>query len=220
MTLKCVLALISCLVMMSRCQAFAPVSLGRQATRPSPVLNVLPISGAGDNTPVHHVAIKTRDIEIAIKFYSLLDFEVETKFLAGNVRAAWLRQKASGKAAVRLELIEVPGHMLSESPQIRRRAIDLVDRQELLGLNHYAIDVSNSMARKNMNMLNQWVEHLNKKSKEKFGKTLRIAVEPFEQMIGQNLYQLAFIYDADGAIIELIYLQRKFSQEMISGWYV
>ena len=110
--------------------------------------------------------------------------------------------------------------MLSESPQIRRRAIDLVDRQELLGLNHYAIDVSNSMARKNMNMLNQWVEHLNKKSKEKFGKTLRIAVEPFEQMIGQNLYQLAFIYDADGAIIELIYLQRKFSQEMISGWYV
>lgn len=168
-------------------------------------------------TPFHHMAIKTRDIELAIKFYSLLDFDVETKFLAGNVRAAWLQQKDQG---VRIELIEVPSSILSEPEGARRRAPDLMQRPDLLGLNHYAIDVTASMKRKGMKRLQEWIDQLNDRSKEKFGKTLRIAVEPREQMIGQYLYQLAFIYDADGAIIELLYEQRRFKQEMISGWYV
>mmetsp|Transcript_8585 Transcript_8585/g.14284 ORF Transcript_8585/g.14284 Transcript_8585/m.14284 type:complete len:220 (+) Transcript_8585:106-765(+) len=217
---KGALVLIAFLAMMAHCaQAFSPVLQQRRHQAATPASALLSSSGE-DNTPVHHTAIKTRDIEMAIKFYSLLDFEVETKFLAGNVRAAWLQQKASGASGVRIELIEIPSSMLNEPDGRRRRAIDLVQRPELLGLNHYAIDVTNSMNRKNMKQLEQWVEHLNKKSKDTFGKTLRVAVEPFEQMIGQNLYQLAFIYDADGAIIELIYLQRKFTQKMISGWYV
>lgn len=204
MTLVAVFAMLAC------CHAFAPVLARRQ-------ISSLEMFTGSSNTPFHHVAIKTRDIEMAIKFYTLLDFEVENKFLAGNARAAWLQQETGG---VRIELIEVPRHMLEESQGQRRRAVDLVERSELLGMNHYAIDVTTSMKRKNMKQMQQWIDYLNDKSKDAFGKTLRMAVEPMEQMIGQHLYQLAFIYDADGAIIEFVYQQKRFSQEMISGWYV
>ena len=196
----------------SNTQAFTPFVPSRQLCRISSSAMF-----GGCATPFHHMAIKTRDIELAIKFYSLLDFDVETKFLAGNVRAAWLQQKGEG---VRIELIEVPSSMLSEPEGARRRAADLMQRPDLLGLNHYAIDVTTSMKRKGMKRLQEWIDQVNDRSKEKFGKTLRIAVEPREQMIGQYLYQLAFIYDADGAIIELLYQQRRFRQDMISGWYV
>lgn len=198
------------LMLSACCQAFVPVHCGHHRAPQSSALFASP------SPPIHHMAIKTRDIELAIKFYSLLDFEVESKFLAGNVRAAWLQQT---DGAVRLELLEVPSHMLG--PQsATRRAVDLVKRQELLGLNHYALDVTMSMQKKNMKDLQQWLDYLSNRSKETFGKTLRIAVEPMEQIIGQHLYQLAFIYDSDGAIIELLYQQRKYKQEMIDGWYV
>ena len=196
----------------SSCQAFPPIVPSRQRCP----ISSLDMFGSCA-TPFHHMAIKTRDIELAIKFYSLLDFDVETKFLAGNVRAAWLQQKDEGG---RIELIEVPSSMLSEPEGTRRRAVDLMQRPDLLGLNHYAIDVTTSMKRKGIKRLQEWIDQVNVRSEEKFGKTLRIAVEPREQMIGLYLYQLAFIYDADGAIIELLYQQRRFRQDMISGWYV
>ncbi|KAI2490194.1 hypothetical protein MHU86_24385 [Fragilaria crotonensis] len=193
------------------CQSFAPTLPGKRFTTSHLDMYV------STATPFHHTAIRTRDIELAINFYSLLDFEVETKFLAGNVRAAWLQQKDQGG---RIELIEVPSSMRNEPEGTRRRAIDLIQRPDLLGLNHYAIDVTRSMKSKGMKRLQDWIDQINVKSQEKFGKTLRIAIPPQEQMIGQHLYQLAFIYDADGAIIELLYQQRRFKQEMISGWYV
>ena len=204
------LALVAILTFAASCQSFAP-ALWKRRTASS--LNMYTSTA----TPYHHTAIRTRDIELAISFYSLLDFEVETKFLAGNVRAAWLQQKNQG---VRIELIEVPSSMLNEPEGARRRAVDLIQRSDVLGLNHYAIDVTSSMKSKGMKRLQEWIDQINVRSKEKFGKTLRIALEPEEQMIGQFLYQLAFIYDADGAIIELLYQQRRFKQEMISGWYV
>jgi catechol 2,3-dioxygenase-like lactoylglutathione lyase family enzyme len=196
--------------LITSCQSFAP-ALGNKGTASSLDMYV------STTTPFHHTAIRTRDIEVAINFYSLLDFEVETKFLAGNVRAAWLQQKNQG---VRIELIEVPSSMLNEPEGARRRAVDLMQRSDLLGLNHYAIDVTSSMKSKGMKRLQEWIDQINVKSEKKFGKSLRIAVEPQEQMIGQHLYQLAFIYDADGTIVELLYQQRRFKQEMISGWYV
>ena len=202
--------MVAILTMMISCESFAP-AIGTKGKASSLDMYV------STSTPFHHTAIRTRDIELAIKFYSLLDFEVETKFLAGNVRAAWLQQKNSGG---RIELIEVPSIVLNEPAGARRRAVDLMQRPDLLGLNHYAIDVTSSMKSKGMKRLQEWIDQINVKSEEKFGKKLRIALEPQEQMIGQHLYQLAFIYDADGAIIELLYQQRRFKQEMISGWYV
>eukprot|EP00956_Cyclotella_meneghiniana_P024794 scaffold50417_cov68-Cyclotella_meneghiniana.AAC.1 len=42
------------------------------------------------DTYTHHIALKTRNIENAIKFYSLLGFHVETKFISGPAKCAWL----------------------------------------------------------------------------------------------------------------------------------
>ena len=91
----------------------------------------------------HHVAIKTRNITVAIQFYSLLGFEVEAKFRAGPARAAWLTQLESPSS--RLELIEVPSYLLNEPEGMKRRAINLMERQELLGCNHLALDVTDSL---------------------------------------------------------------------------
>ena len=102
----------------------------------------------------HHTAVKTRNIENAIKFYSLLGFEVETKFVAGPARAAWLLhesstsdQPTSNNSQSRIELIEVPSYMLNEPEGKQKRAIDLTRREELLGLNHLALDVTNCIPR-------------------------------------------------------------------------
>lgn len=87
---------------------------------------------------MHHTAIKTRNITLAIEFYSLLGFQVSTKFRAGPARAAWLEQPSSAGSSspYRLELIEVPSYMLNEPEGMKRRAIDLMQRQDLLGVSH------------------------------------------------------------------------------------
>ena len=51
----------------------------------------------------HHSAVRTVDIERALKFYSLLGLEEEARFRSGAARCAWLRGLGT-----RLELIEVP----------------------------------------------------------------------------------------------------------------
>jgi catechol 2,3-dioxygenase-like lactoylglutathione lyase family enzyme len=206
----------SIMIMLYSCSAFALTNLPHQRSGKSSPLYAF----GNPETPVHHLAIRTRDIEMAIQFYSLLDFEVETKFLAGTVRAAWLRQEKGNSEGVRIELIEVPKGILRETEGTRQRAIDLSTRLDLLGLNHYALDVTSSIKGKGMKDLKAWIDFINEKSMMKFGKTLRIAVEPQDQMIGQYLYQLAFIYDYDGALIELLNRRKRFSQQMVSGWYV
>ena len=37
-----------------------------------------------------------------------------------------------------------------------------------------------------------------------FGRQLRIALPPEQKVIGSQVYEMAFIYDADGALIELL----------------
>ena len=58
---------------------------------------------------LHHAAVKTRSMEMALAFYSLLGFAPEAKFRAGPARAAWLTNAASvGGEGARIEIIEVP----------------------------------------------------------------------------------------------------------------
>ena len=300
---------------------------------------------------LHHTAIKTRDIENAIKFYSLLGYEVEHKFRSGPARAAWLtnsvfkasREKSSSTqsspssstsspppsmststssssttlhtvvgygsiqslqqgimnvsnektatsfynssrlssqrfassiskandtndqnassnssstitttikgqndVASRIELIEVPPYMLDEKPNTVKKAIDLVKNESLLGLNHYALDVTSYIqflrehdllggsgsnddnddsvdsVDSSYYGLDQFLEYVEQRSLDKFNKTLRIAVKPRQQVIGNQVYELAFMYDADGTVVELVrYIKEvelKDGQEMDSGW--
>ena len=180
---------------------------------------------------IHHAALKTRNITTAIQFYSLLDYQVTCRFRAGPARAAWLElattasssssssPKTNGLAAARLEIIEVPSYMLNETEGSRRRAMDLMQRQDLLGYNHVALDVTAQIQLdSNMNSLQDWLEHLNKKSFNMFGKTLRVALKPRQQIIGRGVYELAFLYDADGCLVELLHKQSELSQDLESGW--
>jgi catechol 2,3-dioxygenase-like lactoylglutathione lyase family enzyme len=166
--------------------------------------------------PIHHTAVKTRNITLAIQFYGLLGFELTTKFRAGPARAAWLEQK--GQGTTRLELIEVPSHILNEPEGMKRRALNFMDRQDFLGLNHLALDVSGSIKQKQLVSLSDWLDNLNEKSLKVFGKTVRIALKPQQQLIGRGVYELAFLYDADGVLIELLNKQKDLSQEIDSGW--
>ena len=165
---------------------------------------------------VHHTAIRTRNIEVAIQFYSLLGFEPTSKFRAGPAKAAWLEHKSQSNS--RLELIEVPSYILNEPEGMKRRALDLVQRGDLLGLNHFALDVTESMKQNGLSTLQEWLDQLNKKSVEKFGKELRIAVEPKQQLIGSGVYELAFLYDADGAVVEVLRKESELAQEIDPGW--
>ena len=172
----------------------------------------------------HHVAVKTRNITVAIQFYSLLGFEVEARFRAGPARAAWLTiaggQQEEESSSSRLELIEVPSYLLHEPEGRIRRAVNLMERQELLGWNHLAFNVTHSVHSKGFSKLSEWMQDLNATSWTRFGKSLRVALEPRQQIIGNGVYELGFIYDADGALVEFVYKQSDLEQEVESGWDV
>ena len=163
---------------------------------------------------VHHAALKTRDIVTAMNFYGLLGFEATHKFRAGPARAAWLSNVDSGNTT-RLELIEVPAYSLNEPPGKRRRAIDLLSQQQLLGWNHFALDVTASLEKWNQDLpveearlesLDDWLRALNATSLQEFGKTLNVGLPPRQQRMGPfDVFEIAFLYDPDGSLVELLY---------------
>jgi catechol 2,3-dioxygenase-like lactoylglutathione lyase family enzyme len=220
---------------------------------------------------IHHTALKTSNITNAIDFYSLLGYQVASRFRAGPARAAWLEipqgnnavpttttttttLSTSSAATSRLELLEVPAYMLTPLTTARR-APNLMDRPEVLGYNHVALDVTYQIQhmqqqrdqkeldsmRRNTNTtgtaaastststtttatsttvspLADWMSLLNTMSVERFGKTLRVALEPQQQIIGRGVYELAFLFDADGCLVELLHQQSVLPQSVQSGW--
>lgn len=185
----------------------------------------------------HHTAIKVRNIENAIKFYSLLGFHVETKFVAGPARCAWLLHESEHinsqptSLSSRIELLEVPSYMLNESEGKIKQAIDLTKREELLGLNHLALDVTGCIPRPNndggateegtacaLYQLQEWMDDLNTLSIDKFGKRLRVALSPTKRIVGREVYEMSFIYDADGSLVELLNHSGTLQQEISDGW--
>ncbi|KAL3783709.1 hypothetical protein ACHAWO_000301 [Cyclotella atomus] len=186
-------------------------------------------------TFTHHIAIKTRNIENAINFYSLLGFRLETKFLSAS-KCAWLIHTSHDEdddnlstIVSRIELMQVPPYLLNEPEGMKRRGIDMTKHEELLGLNHFALDVTHNIPKTlepsqkgtscEMYQLGEWIQDLNQESIEKFGLALRIASPPFKRLIGRELYEIAFLYDADGALVELLNHQGTLEQEMeIDDW--
>lgn len=246
----------SCRCRLGAGQSSSDVEEDNPATTSSRINNA---DGPIQGIIIHHTAIKTANIATAIQFYGLLGFEVTCKFRAGPARAAWLELITgggfkSGKATTpssssraRLEIIEVPSYMLptTTSKTGRPRVVDLMERQELLGYNHMALDVTSqisnaaaaaTLANPSRNAtrttsddeakdftiaiasLSDWIQQLNATSYSTFGKTLRVALEPRQQLIGNSVYELAFIYDADGSLVELLNLQTQLPQSIESGW--
>ena len=196
---------------------------------------------------IHHTAIKTRNITMAMSFYSLFGYCTEYKFRAGPARAVWLTLPVPYDHRSRIELIEVPSYMIRNE-----RAPDLLlARPDILGHNHIAMDVTQQMyqqeqlqsgyanqtlpsssttttttastnpqPQQSTPSLTTYIQQLNNTSMQRFNKSLRMALyPPQQQMIGPNIYEIAFMYDADGSLIELLHCSTsKLQQNMTSGW--
>lgn len=122
--------------------------------------------------------------------------------------------------------------MLDEPEGMQKRAIDLTKREELLGLNHFALDVTANIPRPDndggassegtacaLYQLQEWLDDLNALSVDKFGRTLRVALSPTKRIIGREVYEMAFLYDADGSLVELLNHSATLEQEMkMDGW--
>ena len=188
----------------------------------------------------HHMAMKTSNIEMSIAFYSLLDFYPVAKFRSGPARAAWLEHQPYGSSigdkespdnnigstTARIELIEVPKAILYEGmdeearKQVpRKRALDRISNPAVLGWDHMCLDVTDSICAMSTKNLQGWIDALNSRSQSKFGKDLRVALQPRVKVFGKEKFELAFIYDADGGLIELVNSVSELSgSEMESSW--
>ncbi len=140
---------------------------------------------------MHHVSIRTGNIHRAIAFYEQLGFNVCERFTTGYTLACWMEGLGG-----RIELIQIP------QP---RSAPDAFGDEHYVGYYHLSFDITNVAAD-----LSSWLtalkesffEALNTKAGEY--EPLKVLLEPTQQQIGDRVYEVAFIADADGLPLEFI----------------
>ncbi|MEM9002286.1 MAG: VOC family protein [Cyanobacteria bacterium P01_F01_bin.86] len=140
---------------------------------------------------MHHASIRTADIHRAIAFYSLLGFSMEEQFTAGITLACWMTGLGG-----RIELLQVP------EP---RSAPDCFADEHYTGYYHLSFDLTQVIV-----SLPDWIGSLEKQFAEASQQTpgalkpLQVLLPPKQQMIGRNVYEVAFIADADGLPLEFL----------------
>jgi catechol 2,3-dioxygenase-like lactoylglutathione lyase family enzyme len=139
---------------------------------------------------MHHASIRTVDIHRAIAFYEQLGFQVHERFTAGITLACWMEGLGG-----RIELIQVP------EP---RPAADAFADEHYTGYYHLSFDLTVAVSD-----LPQWLEKLQQNAEEK-GQPLKVLLPPTQQQIGEHVYEVAFLADADGLPLEFI---RRMSSE-------
>ncbi len=155
---------------------------------------------------MHHASIRTADIHRAVAFYERLGFALEERFTTGATLACWMTGLGG-----RIELIQIP----QPHPPA-----DAFGDEHYTGYYHLSFDLTEVT-----DSLPDWLEHLrsrflpedppegaganpsanpdaNPGEQQKEG--LRVLLEPEQQMIGEGLYEVAFIADADGLPLEFI----------------
>lgn len=140
---------------------------------------------------MHHISIRTAQIHRAIAFYEKLGFEIVEQFTTGYTLACWM-EGLNG----RIELIQIP------QP---RSAPDAFTDEHYVGYYHISFDLTDLTPH-----LPQWLESL----KDSFFvatsvnsdlyQPLKILLPPTQQMIGNKVYEVAFIADSDGLPLEFI----------------
>lgn len=139
---------------------------------------------------LHHGSIRTQDIHRAIAFYQRLGFAVEERFTTGMTLACWM----TGWGA-RLELIQVP---------VPLPPADAFADEHYTGYYHLSFDLTDQV-----DSLPQWLAERHRDfaaGAEDAGDQLRVLLEPQQQMIGDRLYEVTFIADADGLPLEFLRL--------------
>lgn len=140
---------------------------------------------------MHHASIRTANIHRAIAFYEQLGFVVKERFTTGYTLACWM-EGLNG----RIELIQIP----EPHP-----APDAFGDEHYVGYYHLSFDLTETATD-----LPTWLTGL----KDQFAhqvqadpdrhQPLKVLLEPEQQMIGDRVYEVAFIADPDGLPLEFI----------------
>lgn len=144
---------------------------------------------------MHHASIRTANIHRAIAFYEQLGFQVCERFTAGITLACWMEGLGG-----RIELLQVP----QPAP-----TADAFSDEHYTGYYHLSFDLTNSI-----DDLSQWLEDLKVRFVQATQATpevrpLKVLLEPMQQMIGDCVYEVAFIADADGLPLEFLRLMKN-----------
>lgn len=140
---------------------------------------------------MHHASIRTANIYRAIAFYEQLGFKIQERFTAGITLACWMEGLGG-----RIELLQIP------EP---KPAPDAFGDEHYVGYYHLSFDLSDATTD-----LPSWLTSLQERFKEASRQNpddiqpLKILLEPTQQMIGDRIYEVAFIADADGLPLEFL----------------
>ncbi|MEM9539431.1 MAG: VOC family protein [Cyanobacteria bacterium P01_E01_bin.42] len=134
---------------------------------------------------MHHASIRTANIHVAIAFYEKLGFTVMERFTTGYTLACWLEGLGG-----RIELIQIP------EP---KPAADAFGDEHYVGYYHLSFDLT-ELTPDLLTWLKQFQERLQKAGE----KPIEVLLEPEQQMIGERVYEVAFIRDRDGLPLEFI----------------
>ena len=142
---------------------------------------------------MHHASIRTADIHRAIAFYELLGFIVSERFTTGYTLACWLEGLGG-----RIELIQIP------EP---KPAPDAFGDEHYVGYYHLSFDLTDFASD-----LPTWLQNLQASFTQAAQdhpqqyQPLKVLLSPTQQMIGTQVYEVAFIADTDGLPLEFIRL--------------
>ncbi len=140
---------------------------------------------------MHHASIRTANIHLAIAFYQQLGFTVKERFTTGYTLACWMEGLGG-----RIELIQIP------EP---KPAPDPFGDEHYVGYYHLSFDLSDITPD-----LPSWLKTIQrsfadaaKRDPQQF-QALKILLKPTQQIIGDRVYEVAFIADRDGLPLEFI----------------
>ncbi|MDF2388352.1 VOC family protein [Nostoc ellipsosporum NOK] len=141
---------------------------------------------------MHHASIRTANIHRAIAFYEILGFTVCERFTTGYTLACWMEGLGG-----RIELIQIP------EP---KPAPDAFADEHYVGYYHLSFDLTDITAD-----LPSWLTNVKERvaSQPEQLQPLKVLLEPTQQQIGDRIWEVAFIADADGLPLEFIRLLAK-----------
>lgn len=143
---------------------------------------------------MHHMSIRTANIHRAIAFYEKLGFQVCERFTAGITLACWMEGLGG-----RIELVQVP---------LPHPTADAFGNEHYTGYYHLSFDLTDEVG-----SLPSWLEQLEQRFNREYSDIkldvapvtpLIVLLQPTQQIIGEYVYEVAFIADTDGLPLEFI----------------